>query len=155
MAKLPPPSAATMAIAASPDSLHATWMSWLEVVPDEERKVLSELIRASDLSSVLGVAQLSKEVVAAMFEGKLSPAVALGAKPWIDMTLYALVNAGGGGEEKQSLKLVMAEMEQRRQKIVPKYTPPRQIGDGLRPGEEVTRERILLVVDDEEGDDDR
>lgn len=108
------------------------WTTWLESVPEEDRLAVGAIIRTVDVSTKAGLNLFLLHLLAALFEGRLHPAVLASAKPFVEMLManIYMMNAANGTPELAGTQGSAALLEMRnlvRQKVrpvEPAYTFP-------------------------------
>lgn len=143
MNKLPAPTMSTLGVTSTIAELHGAWHAWTKQVDPVDRKLLADMVRKHNLTSYTGVAALSQDVMGALFEGTLSPAVALAARPWIELMLYSISQATPAADQPRTIAQVVGEMRDKaNKKPKPVYTKtPAQLEDNDLMDADEVRER--------------
>lgn len=109
-----------------------SWTLFRREVPAAERKLVANIIRDRDVSDVEGFTLMCKDIVAALFEGKIQPDIAKEARAWAEQMFLALTTAAGTSPEVAMVEQYRLVMEARKtQKITmkPQYTTPVEVID--------------------------
>ena len=98
------PTVSSLVMSAPVADVQVAWASWVEAIPEAEKERVAELIASRDIGTLTGINALAKDIVVEMFRGKLSPVVALAAKPWIELiivniqSMHAATNTHPGAD---------------------------------------------------------
>lgn len=121
------------------EDLLEAWSQWLEIVPEEDRLAVGAIIRQVDVSTKAGLNVFLQLLLAALFEGRVHPAVLASARPFVEMLManVYMMNAANGtpalaGPQGSAALLEMRNLVRERVKSVePVYTFAEQEEDDI------------------------
>lgn len=117
------PSVTTASLTGSASEFHSSWLAWIDVIPEDERHIVADILTKHELDSLPSVNAFAKDVIVAIFKGQLSPAVAQAAKPWLDLicTNVHAMHQAQGTDSGQDIITIMAEIRKNTKPLQPVY----------------------------------
>lgn len=148
------PTLNAMTVAGTATEVQTAWVAWLELVSDDERAVVADILDKHELGSLPSINAFAKDVMVAIFRGQLSPTVAAAAKPWLDMicvNVHAMHSAQGTDGREEIIRGLI-EIRRNHKQLQPMYTAPMRIeSTDVMPSTLVERE--MAAEGDFEGDE--
>lgn len=149
--KVPAPSTSSFAVVAPAADLHATFIAWQDQISPKDRARLAELVRSRDLTSITGMMAFHQDVIVSMFEGTLSPVVAMAAKPWVESMLVMIANREAPAAEKErDLTMILMSVKDKVRSVPASYTQrPRELEDNTIEAEPEEQPLVPVLLENE------